>query len=183
MNTTCLLSIWISLACARASKLTTTNMYKCRVQLKTWSSCLRESLGVPSDQSGLEGFQWRGGPLRWLGGWSTLWLSSIPGTRAPVQQSEHAVCYYSDVTCASWRLKSPATRLFDQWFVQPNYKKSKLWGIGDSPLGGSQMRGSVSMSCRLYAIPWTTEPLGKWWYLYQHRINWYNVHSVGCIHN
>ena len=26
-NTTCLLSIWISLACARASKLTTTNMY------------------------------------------------------------------------------------------------------------------------------------------------------------
>ena len=28
-NTTCLLSIWISLACARASKLTTTNMYVC----------------------------------------------------------------------------------------------------------------------------------------------------------
>ena len=28
-NTTCLLSIWTSLACARVSKLTTTNMYVC----------------------------------------------------------------------------------------------------------------------------------------------------------
>ena len=41
-NTTCLLSIWISLACARASKLTTTNMYitraRCESQLTVGSS-------------------------------------------------------------------------------------------------------------------------------------------------
>ena len=43
-NTTCLLSIWISLACARASKLTTTNMYiaraRCESQLTVGSSGL-----------------------------------------------------------------------------------------------------------------------------------------------
>ena len=50
-NTTCLLSIWISLACARASKLTTTNMYiaraRCESQLTVGSSGLnaRWSLG------------------------------------------------------------------------------------------------------------------------------------------
>ena len=43
-NTTCLLSIWISLACTRASKLTTTNMYiaraRCENQLTVGSSGL-----------------------------------------------------------------------------------------------------------------------------------------------
>ena len=34
-NTTCLLSIWISLACARASKLTTTNMYIARARCES----------------------------------------------------------------------------------------------------------------------------------------------------
>ena len=43
-NTICLLSIWISLACTRASKLTTTNMYiaraRCESQLTVGSSGL-----------------------------------------------------------------------------------------------------------------------------------------------
>ena len=45
-NTTCLLSIWISLDCARASKLTTANMYitraRCESQLTVRSSGLND---------------------------------------------------------------------------------------------------------------------------------------------